>query len=285
MNAIEEIQISWEGPFSVDDIINNKIDKKKYEVKATDIGLYQVYGSHPLYGDGVLVYIGRTKNKNGGFQIRLKDRWVTQLGNDTENVKIYLGTIFSDYEVFADEVINNMIEKAEVLLISAMKPAYNSSNIQSVKDGLIQQRFIVHNEGNYRRLHPVLDSKYFWEASRNFAVVNRISRLLNIKINDEDDSYGFYLNKQFNISEEAYKIWFGVDYEIWKELKVPLMIQVYSENKNIKLNGFIHYSYKDGDTLDTYYIKLDKDFFKIDDNELEAILNNKINEIKNQINL
>ena len=96
----EIIKVFWYGPFTQDDIIENNIDKDE-EVKSTDIGLYQVYGSHPLYGDGVLVYIGRTFNS---FKKRLKNRWVIESGTDTNNVKIYLGKIFSD---------NNIIDKKE----------------------------------------------------------------------------------------------------------------------------------------------------------------------------
>ncbi len=143
MDAREEIKIFWEGPFNIEEIIKDKIDER-YDVKSNDIGLYQVYGSHPLYGDGVLVYIGRTKNKNG-FKSRLKDRWVIENGSDSDNVKIYLGTIFSDSEKFDKEDKKGMIEKSEILLINAMKPAYNSSNIQSVQDKLSKQKFIIHN--------------------------------------------------------------------------------------------------------------------------------------------
>ena len=92
MNNPEEIKIFWEGPFSIEEITNNEIDEK-YDVKSSDKGLYQIYGSHPLYGDGVLVYIGRTKNS---FQSRLNGRWVIENGRDTENVQIYLSKIISD---------------------------------------------------------------------------------------------------------------------------------------------------------------------------------------------
>ena len=259
MEDIEEIKIHWEGPFKLDDIINGNIDKQGHDVKAKDKGLYQIYGSHPLYGDNVLVYIGRTKNKSG-FKTRLKDRWVTQFGSDSNNVQIYLGTIFSDSNELQNE--ESKIDKAEVLLINALKPAYNSSNIQSVKDDLLKQRFIIHNEGNYKKLHPILDSKYFWHTYSNFAIVNTISKWLSIQINDKNDYYGFYLNEHFDISEEKYMIWVGVDYEIWNKLKIPLTFQVYSEDEKIiqkikKLRGFKPYKYEDEDEGETYYMSLD----------------------------
>lgn len=118
MKESKEINIWWEGPFSINDVIENNIDKK-YEVNSNSIGLYQIYGSHPLYGEGVLVYIGRTKNKKG-FKSRLKNRWETEFGNDTENVQIYLGTIFSDEIELKNDEKEEMIDKAEVLLINSL---------------------------------------------------------------------------------------------------------------------------------------------------------------------
>lgn len=226
MSEIEIIKICWEGPFNINEITKGEIDKK-YDVKSNDIGLYQIYGSHPLYGDSVLVYIGRTKNKNG-FKSRLKDRWVIENGNDAENVQIYLGTIFSDHKKYSDEIVNDMIEKAEVLLINALKPAFNSSNIQSAKNELLEQKFIVHNEGNYRKLHPVLDSQYFWGTYKNFSIVDILAGNDNLKVGEvenEDEYYGFDLQDNDNI-------FVGIDYEYWNRKKTPLVIGVYKENFN-----------------------------------------------------
>lgn len=282
METIEEVQIFWEGPFKTDDIINGNIDKQGHDVKAKDKGLYQIYGSHPLYGDNVLVYIGRTKNKSG-FKTRLKDRWVTQFGSDSNNVQIYLGTIFSDSKGLNNQEIDIMIDKAEILLINALKPAYNSSNIQSVKNDLLKQRFIIHNEGNYKKLHPILDSKYFWHTYSNFAIVNTISKLLSIPIDNENDYYGFYLNKHFDISEEKYMIWIGVDYEIWNKLKIPLTFQVYSKDEKIiqkikKLRDFKPYKFEDEDKSDTYYMSLDSNL-----NLNEQLLKEMVSKIQTEL--
>ncbi len=70
---MKEIDIWWEGPFDQDEIIDNDIDKNFYDNTADKIGLYQIYGTHPLYGNDVLLYIGRTKGKKG-FLDRLKNR-------------------------------------------------------------------------------------------------------------------------------------------------------------------------------------------------------------------
>ncbi len=286
MNNAEEIKILWEGPFSIEEITDNKIDKK-YDVTARSKGLYQVYGSHPLYGDGVLVYIGRTKES---FQSRLNSRWVIENGSDSENVQIYLGTIFSDSEKI--ENMDNMIEKSEVLLINAMKPAYNSSNIQSANEDFINDKFIIHNEGNYRNLYPVLDSKYFWEPYRNFLVVNEISEIFDIKIDDDDEYYGFELNenKDLNIHDK-YTLWFGVEYKTWNELKIPLVIQIYSEDekvmKRIKELSCFKFFTSDGDDerIDYFHIPFYTEFLNLNDNKLRDTFKNEVEKIINQIKL
>ncbi len=284
MKIREEIKILWEGPFKIDDILNGNIDNKKYDVKADGQGLYQIYGSHPLYGNGVLVYIGRTKGKNG-FKSRLKGRWVIENGSDTENVQIYLGTIFSDSKKIKND--DDLIDKSEVLLINAMKPAYNSSNIQSADDNFINDNFILHNEGDYRNLYPVLDSKYFWQPYKNFAIVNELAELYNIKkIADEDEYYGFEINiiDKFDISLN-YTLWFGVQYEAWNESKVPLELQVYSEDKKImkkikslKLDGFKYKKYDDEEE-NYFQIEFDKDFFELEFEDLKEAFEIKVNEI------
>ncbi len=129
---MKEINIWWEGPFTQDDIINDKIDSEQYDNKATDIGLYQVYSSHPLYGADVLVYIGMTVAK-GGFKSRLKNRWVIESGDDSENVKIYLGRIFSYSKKIAKKDEITMIKQAESLLINALTPAFNTQYEPSEK--------------------------------------------------------------------------------------------------------------------------------------------------------
>lgn len=291
MNAREEIKIFWEGPFRIDYILDNKIGKP-YEVRANSQGLYQIYGSHPLYGSNVLVYIGRTKNKNG-FKSRLKNRWVVDNGSDTENVQIYLGTIFSDItQDYSNEEINNIIDKSEVLLINAMKPAYNSSNIQSANEDFIEENFILHNEGNYRNIYPVLDSKYFWKPYKNFAIVNELAKSYNIKkIDDKEEYYGFRINEidGFDVSLN-YTLWFGVQYEEWNKSKIALEFQIIPEDENIteqikllKIKELKYMKFDNEEEEDYFQIKFTKDFFELESDNLKEAFKIKVNEIINLI--
>lgn len=288
MEKIEEILVSWEGPFKINEILNDSIDKR-FSVKANDIGLYQIYGFHPLYGDNVLVYIGRTKGRNG-FKARLKNRWVIEHGCDTENVQIYLGTIYSDSVEYSKNEIEVKIEKAEILLINALTPAYNSSNIQSVKKEILESRYIVYNNGNYRNLHPVLDSKYFWHEHKNIAFVNKIEKLFSLKMDTQEEYYGTELNgvKEFNIPER-YKIWFGVDYEIWDRDNVPLVIEIYSDddtvmNKIRQIGGLKNFKYEsDSPYNHIFYKSVNVDLLSKDDTEISTIFKQTIEEFIQKI--
>jgi len=221
---MEEINIWWEGPFLISDILENKIEPSIYENTADRIGLYQVYGTHPLYGSDKLLYIGRTKDKRG-FQGRLKNRWVIENGCDDENVRIYLGTIFS-YDEDIKNQENDFIEKAEVLLINALKPAFNSSNIQSVDKRLIEQEYTIYNHNNYRDIYPILSTKHFWkDTNTNIIITDKLAQEFNNqKVTDENEYYMFTLPKNENI-------FIGVDYGCWNKTKQPLQLAI--DKKNI----------------------------------------------------
>jgi len=218
----EEINVWWEGPFTAEEVVGDDINQKEYDNTADKIGLYQIYGTHPLYGNDVLLYIGRTKNNNG-FKSRLRNRWVIENGNDNENVKIYLGTIYSPRETITKDDEKKKIEKAEVLLINALKPAYNSSNVQSVGKLYMENRYLVKNMNNYRNLYPILSSEYFLEDHiLNIQYVDKLAEVYHANIEDKDEYYGFDIGTNDNI-------FVGVDYNCWNSEKIPLHIGIYKE--------------------------------------------------------
>jgi hypothetical protein len=79
------IHIDWEGPQSLDAVA--KLDG------STDRGVYQIYGSHPVYGSGVLLYIGRTR---GTFAERVLTHQLYRNNPDAGHVEVYI--VFSAYQ-------------------------------------------------------------------------------------------------------------------------------------------------------------------------------------------
>ncbi len=252
---MKEINIWWEGPFTQEEIVENEISSKKYDNRATDIGLYQVYSSHPLYGADVLVYIGMTVAK-GGFQSRLNNRWVMENGNDTENVKIYLGRIFDHSRVIDKKTEIDCVKKAEALLINALSPAFNSSYIQSA-GSYVKDDYQVNNENNYRKLYPQLSSHYYWKDENiNFTITDELAQKYSLE--DKDEYYGF------DIGDD---IFFGIDYECWNDTNTPLVIGVTKTSANKrKLEKKFDIVYHDEDL---FYISASDDLK--DENTLEEI--------------
>jgi hypothetical protein len=224
----EKIKIWWEGPFGIDEILEGKIDTK-YENTVSSIGLYQIYGHHPLYGNDVLLYIGRTKNKNG-FKSRLKNRLEIEGGNDAENIRIYLGCIFSDEVKINIQEEMKKIEKAEVLLINSLKPALNSANVKGVGNQYSKDKFIVFNEGNYRDLYPIVSSEYFWGKYKNYIVLQELAKYYKKAIDESSDDEEFW--EGVWIVDD--KIWVGIDYSIWNTEGMPLIIEILDENKSLE---------------------------------------------------
>ena len=252
----KDINIWWEGPFSKEAVVDNKIDSNEYDNTADRIGLYQIYGTHPLYGNDVLLYIGRTKNNNG-FASRLNNRWETIYDSDNANVKIYLGTIFTDTENnLTTEEEYEQIEYAEVLLINAMKPALNSSNIKSVgkkyidiNKNYLDKSYSVNNLNNYKSIYPQLTSGYYWNNFLNIHIVEQLAEIQSVKVKDTDEIYGFDIKENDNI-------FFGIDYKIWNDENIPLVFGIYKEAINessLNESSLFEYVCKDEDY---YYLAI-----------------------------
>jgi len=118
------IHIQWEGPFTQDQIslLNNE---------SSDYGIYQIYGTHPIYGSDVLLYIGQAGSQT--FATRLKQhKWVQYTPNPNE-LKYYVGRISGEktpkHQKWAAD-----INLSEQLLIYSHAPALNSQNLNSIKD-------------------------------------------------------------------------------------------------------------------------------------------------------
>lgn len=264
----EIINIWWEGSFTYDEILNNSMDHKKYKNHATHIGIYQIYGNHILYGTDVLLYIGITTDQD--FKTRLKNRWTIDGSNDINNIKIYIGTIFSNDENIKTSEKEKIL-KAEALLINILKPAFNSSYINSVHHNKIKsdKNFTIYNFNSYRSLPPELSTLRWWNAKDlNYEIIDSLAKKLKCKIVSNDDLYGFDLATNENI-------FVGVDYNYWDKEKIPLVIGIYQEaiSKKALKERFKNF----GEDKTYYYIDACSNLKNLNvENEIEA----KIEQIK-----
>ncbi len=135
------INIEWAGGFTLEEV--------KTLTNEDDYGLYQVYGTHPVYGTDVLLYIGQADRQKLGVRIPQHEKWI--YNQDSENVRVYVGRLGGNCAV-SDENWSYQINMAEKLLIFTHKPAYNSSNINTIPN--IPLDIHVLNWCNYRSLMP-----------------------------------------------------------------------------------------------------------------------------------
>ncbi|WP_409303041.1 hypothetical protein [Peribacillus sp. SCS-155] len=156
------IQIQWDGAYTLNDIPELKHGDFDY-------GLYQIYGKHPLYGNEVLLYIGKADLDTFGNQLS-QEGWLTNY--DADSIRIFVGRLAGEMAP-SEDVWSREIELAERLLIHAHKPAYNSVKIASVPSRELQDIHIL-NWGQHRDLLPEVSGlrwtnklfEYYYEIYR-----------------------------------------------------------------------------------------------------------------------
>ncbi len=147
MVPYEEIIIDWSDRIvlsSVDDI-------SSYTEKNANV-LYQIYGSHHIYGSNVLLYIGKTERD---FAKRL-DEHLKSFFLYAHNLSFSIGTLVN-YE--------DKLEIPESILIANHKPAFNKTNIHTVQHTEDKRKIIIMNNGN----HGILKNRStnFWWVNDN----------------------------------------------------------------------------------------------------------------------
>ena len=126
MNEIV-FDVRWDGPFTWDDSRNHTRD---------DHVLYALYGTHPLYGRDVLLYIGQSR---AGVRNRL-NKHAAWVGDEADEVTVRLGSIGlfrswtkwsadAPYETAGKPTVDGI----EALLIAAHQPGYNSQNKAQIR--------------------------------------------------------------------------------------------------------------------------------------------------------
>lgn len=152
-----QIHIQWDGPFSLEQI--------KLMNTRTDYGLYQVYGTHTVYGSNVLLYIGQATYQTFGTRILQHSKW--GYVPDEKELKVYVGR-FAGNEPVTEEEWNAQISIAEKLIIFTHSPALNSANINSTGNSVPIETH-VYNWGNRRNLLPEVSAlRYLYNDDEHF---------------------------------------------------------------------------------------------------------------------
>lgn len=160
--AVPIIDVYWEGPFTPE-----KIDSK---LRRDGHCLYQVYGSHPVYGTDSLLYIGKTEEQ--GVQTRIgQHKWIK---NQVSDCKIYIASCdvftswgnrdkqgsYGKYQPVGGHLPS--IDNIESLLIFAHQPSYNSKSLKSTH--FAGKPFRLFNSYRRASLMPEISSQFYADS-------------------------------------------------------------------------------------------------------------------------
>ena len=157
MNQEYIYEVNWQGPYKASEIAE-KVDKHDLE----NYVLYKVYGSHPMYGNNVLLYIGMTEQRTDK-RLNQHDYWMDEERYDQSTVYLASIGLFESWEKSEEIEIfkkpsREIIEKIEALLIYAHQPSHNSKNKQTAKSATNLRIF---NTGAHGSLMPEVSGLYY----------------------------------------------------------------------------------------------------------------------------
>lgn len=105
------ISIKWDGPYTIDNV----------EGKSNDLGIYQIYGTHPVSGPNTLLYIGQESDPLESFEKHYD--WFPY---ELDDMKIYVGKLFVNHEPFkGKDDYEEKLVLVKKLLIYHCAPPYN----------------------------------------------------------------------------------------------------------------------------------------------------------------
>lgn len=144
-----DIHIDWDGPLLLEQALGLHAD--------SDRGLYQYYGDHPVYGKGVMLYIGSAIKQTFGERLT-QHNWHLWAASPVE---IYVGRLCHDVPIETLE-IERRVALAERILLFSHSPGFNTANLNSI--GHKGEDARVLNWGKRKSLFPEV-SVSRWESN------------------------------------------------------------------------------------------------------------------------
>jgi hypothetical protein len=158
LSEITAIDILWDGPYSLQDIGKNFFGNE-------DHGVYQIYGTHAIFGPDTLLYIGKAEDGTFSQRILAHREWIDWEPNNT---CVFLGRISGQSDPATLDPIEwkKLISRAEALLIYYCTPPYNSQHIKTLRN---EPATIVLNYRRHHRLPLMVSNIYemtpVWEVT------------------------------------------------------------------------------------------------------------------------
>ncbi|NQT76432.1 MAG: hypothetical protein HQ565_01875 [Bacteroidetes bacterium] len=141
-----KIEIEWSGPYIFEDI------KKRSSI--SDYGIYQIYGTHAIFGENTLLYIGKAQEQTFAARISQHKEWLFE---ELGELKYFIGQL-GGIKLATEKEWTQEINDAEKLLIYFSSPPYNSQNINDYGD---VSETIILNFGKRNRLPMEVSTLYY----------------------------------------------------------------------------------------------------------------------------
>jgi hypothetical protein len=153
LNNVKLIEIEWEGPFTIKEIENYN--------GSEDFGLYMAYGNHRVYGENVLLYVGKAEQQT--FSVRI----LQHMNEDWYGTEqIYLGRIGGDSIIKMTEW-DEQIDYTETKFIQYCLPSWNASKLSSRKEYSFGEATIINNGVKLNSIPRVLADWMFLKSSHH----------------------------------------------------------------------------------------------------------------------
>jgi len=119
----------WES-FKWEDVINENLNASDHFLNKPDcFGIYYITGSHFIYGQNTLLYLGKAQEQRFGYRLNQHDDF--DITNIPAIKYLYIGKLLNrddgNFNSWGDAI--NLSEK---LFINSLLPAYNSQNIKGI---------------------------------------------------------------------------------------------------------------------------------------------------------
>lgn len=148
------IFIDWDGPYTFEELGD-------LEDPRIDYGLYQVYGTHPLYGEEVLLYLGQTGAQTFGERLA-EERSYWEAEEDFHPLTLYVGRLMGPVTPNGGDWGEEM-DLAHRLLVFAHMPVFNSRELAAAPDSDLKGVHVV-NWGSHLDLAPeVSGARYLYK--------------------------------------------------------------------------------------------------------------------------
>ena len=151
-NNYASVMVEWDGPRSIDEVF-------ELDDEDQDFGIYQIYGTHIIFGKKALLYIGQTYKRETARTF--SQRFYEHVGwlREEEDVSIHVGRIVKVDQTLKRDIsahdLRKIIKDTEALTIKWHSPPYNSANIETYNG----QRLEVVNQGKYGSLEDRYKSR------------------------------------------------------------------------------------------------------------------------------